>query len=288
MLLALFKTCRPIQWSKNLLVFAGAIFSLNIFYYDYFIRSLAAFVLFCMISSGSYIFNDLFDISTDRLHPQKSKRPIASGQISPVIAAVFAAVLVSGGSIGAFSLDREFGFLCLFYFIMIFAYSVKLKHVIILDSLIIALGFMIRAVAGTVIIDVDISKWLLVCTIFLSLFLALSKRFSELKMVNNNGNVTRRVLSEYSPDLLIQLISISASSAVIAYTLYTVDSATIEKFGTMRLVYTVPFVIYGIFRYMYLIHKTDMGESPELALLTDIPTLINILLYMASVFIILY
>jgi len=288
MITALIKSLRPEQWTKNLLLFAAPIFSLHLFQSEYFIRSTAAFGIFCMVSSGGYILNDLLDIDSDRKHPKKSRRPIASGQLKPSVAVAESAVLAFGGAALGFILDMDFGLICLIYLFMTLIYSVKLKNIVILDVLIIAMAFLIRAIAGTLIIDVEISKWLLVCTIFLSLFLALSKRLNELKALENRQVSTRNVLSEYSTGFLMQLISISAASSVIAYTLYTVDSGTVEKFGTMNLVYTIPFVIYGIFRYLYLIYKTDLGESPELVLLRDRPTLLNILLYFFAVLYILY
>jgi len=288
MVIALLKSLRPIQWNKNLLLFAGLIFSLNILNVDYVLLSISAFGIFCMITSSGYIFNDLFDLPADRRHPEKSKRPLAAGELNPVIAGIAAILLVVVGIYGAFRLNINFALICLLYYTMMFLYSLKLKHIVILDVLIIAAGFVIRAIAGTVVIDVILSKWLLVCTIFLALFLALCKRLNELNSSKESQNQTRKILTEYSPELLIQLISIAASSTVIAYTLYTVDDLTVEKFGTINLVYTVPFVIYGIFRYMYLIHKKNLGEYPELVLFTDKSTLINIILYLAAVFYILY
>jgi 4-hydroxybenzoate polyprenyltransferase len=283
-----FLMLRPSQWTKNVLVFSGLVFSLHAFQPHYLDISITAFGLFCVIASSGYIINDLFDLPVDSIHPRKSKRPIASGAVKPVTAGVFAGILCIVGIVCAFLLDREFGALCLFYFILMLFYSMKLKHIVILDVLIIATGFVVRVIAGTAVIDVEISKWLLVCTIFLSLFLALSKRLSELHTVNNGKEETRKILKEYNALLLTQLISISAASTLIAYTLYTVDDLTIQKFGTMNLVYTVPFVIYGIFRYMYLVYTKDLGENPELILLTDKPTLINILMYVGAVLYILY
>lgn len=288
MVVALLKSLRPIQWTKNLLLFAGLVFSLHILDIEYVLRSTAAFGIFCMITSSGYIFNDLFDLPADRQHPEKSKRPLAAGELNTVIAGIAAILLVVVGIYGAFRLNLNFALICLLYYTMMFLYSLKLKHIVILDVLIIAAGFVIRAIAGTVVIDVTLSKWLLVCTIFLALFLALCKRLNELNSSKESQNHTRKILTEYSPELLIQLISIAASSTVIAYTLYTVDDLTVEKFGTINLVYTVPFVIYGIFRYMYLIHKKNLGEYPELVLFTDKSTLINIILYLAAVFYILY
>ena len=288
MVIALIKSLRPIQWTKNLLLFAGVVFSLNILNFDYVLLSSAAFGIFCVIASGGYIINDLFDLPADRRHPEKSKRPMAAGELNPGIAGMYAGVLVVFGITAAFWLNRDFGLICLLYLTITLLYSWKLKNIVILDVLIIAAGFVIRAIAGTVVIDVVLSKWLLICTIFLALFLALGKRMNELSISKENQNRTRKILTEYSPNLLIQLISISASSTVIAYTLYTVDNLTVEKFGTVNLVYTVPFVIYGIFRYMYLIHKKNLGEYPEFVLFTDKSTLINIIFYLAVVFYILY
>ena len=286
MIIPLIKSTRPSQWTKNFLLFAGLIFSLNVFVLDYFLLSFSAFIIFCMLAGSSYIVNDLFDLENDRKHHKKLNRPLASGEISKISAGFFALILSSVGILWSFFILPDFGYICLLYFILSISYSAKLKNYIIIDVLIIATGFVIRTIAGTVVINVEISKWLLVCAIFFSLFLALSKRLSELN--SNSEKEIRKTLSEYSPILLIQLISISASSAVISYTLYTVDNITIEKFGTINLIYTVPFVIYGIFRYMYLVHNKNLGEYPELIFLKDRATLINVVLYVITVIYILY
>lgn len=286
MIIPLIKSTRPSQWTKNFLLFAGLIFSLNVFVLDYFLLSFSAFIIFCMLAGSSYIVNDLFDLENDRKHHKKLNRPLASGEISKISAGIFALILSSIGILWSFFILPDFGYICLLYFILSISYSAKLKNYIIIDVLIIATGFVIRTIAGTVVINVEISKWLLVCAIFFSLFLALSKRLSELN--SNSEKEIRKTLSEYSPILLIQLISISASSAVISYTLYTVDNITIEKFGTINLIYTVPFVIYGIFRYMYLVHNKNLGEYPELIFLKDRATLINVVLYVITVIYILY
>ncbi|MFC1553191.1 decaprenyl-phosphate phosphoribosyltransferase [candidate division KSB1 bacterium] len=282
------KILRPNQWTKNILLFAGLVFSKNFLILDYSLTSLFGFTIFCMLSSGGYIINDLLDLDFDRKHPKKSARPLAKGEIKPVSALIYALVLISAGLAAAFFKSNSFGLISLFYVILSLSYSIKLKHIVILDVLIISTGFVIRAIAGTIIINVEISNWLLVCTIFLSLFLALCKRLNELHRSVNGEGITRKNLKDYSPDLLFQLIGISASCALIGYTLYTVDSLTIEKFGTRNLIFTIPFVIYGIFRYLYLIRKTDLVESPELVLLKDRHTLINIFLYFITIIIIIY
>ncbi|MFC1563608.1 decaprenyl-phosphate phosphoribosyltransferase [candidate division KSB1 bacterium] len=288
MLFSILKLLRITHWTKNLLLFAGLVFSLNIFDPVYLSLSLSAFGIFCLISSSGYIINDLFDLTYDKNHTIKSRRPIAAGLIQPGIAGLVSFILAAAGFGWAFYLKINFAYLCLFYYIMTFLYSAKLKHVVILDVLIISAGFVIRAIAGAVIIDVQISKWLLICTIFLALFLALAKRLSELNACESGKNIPRKSLEKYDTNLLTQLISISSSCALIGYTLYTVDDLTISKFETIKLVYTLPFVIYGIFRYLYLIHRKNLGEYPEKVLLTDIPLLINVLLYGITVVYILY
>ena len=269
---------RPRQWTKNALIFAALIFSQHLFQLDYFLKSLAGFFLFCLVSGSIYIFNDLLDIENDKTHPTKKERPITAGRISRVQAISISILGSVSGIIIAFFLNLGFGILTVGYLILQLLYTIGLKKIVLIDVFVIAIGFVIRAVAGALIIEVEISPWLLICTLLLSLFLALSKRRHELGLVEEGVN-SRSVLDSYSHDLLDQMINIVGAGTVISYALYTMADATITKFGTDKLIYTLPFVLFGIFRYLYIVHKKNEGGSPEKVLLTDIPLIVNILLY---------
>jgi 4-hydroxybenzoate polyprenyltransferase len=282
------KSMRPYQWTKNLFVFAPLIFSQNILNVPYLFKTVLAFALFCLLSGAVYIWNDLRDIEEDKLHPVKSQRPLASGRLgkTPATAAFVFFSLVGLGC--AFLLNLTFFILALAYLLLQIFYSAWLKHVVILDVLLIAAGFLLRVSAGGVVIMVDISEWLLICTFLLALFIALSKRRHELVLLEEDASSHRPILQEYSPYLLDQMISVVTASTVVAYCLYTISEETVAKFGSSRLIYTVPFVLYGIFRYLYLIHKKGEGGSPEFLILKDKPFLAGILLWIASAVIILY
>lgn len=282
------KSLRPHQWTKNFFVFAPLIFSENIFNFPLILKSVLAFALFCMLSGAIYIWNDLRDIDEDKLHPLKSQRPLASGRLEKtpaVVAFVFLCVL---GLSLSFVLNLNFFLLALGYVLLQLAYSGWLKHVVILDVLLVAAGFLIRVIAGGVAIEVDISAWLLICTFLLALFIALSKRRHELIFLEKEASSHRPILKEYSPYLLDQMISVVTASTVIAYCLYTISEETIAKFGSSNLIFTVPFVLYGIFRYLYLIHQKCEGGSPESLLIKDKPFFFGILLWIVSAILILY
>jgi 4-hydroxybenzoate polyprenyltransferase len=279
----IFKTMRPRQWTKNLLVFAALIFSRNLFNLALTRDVACAFIIFCLLSGSVYILNDLIDLQADRAHPKKSTRPLASGMLRPRAAAAAGVVMVIVSLAAAFRLNTVFAFTALGYFILQIAYSLLLKHVVIIDVLAVAVGFVLRAIAGAEVIGVPISSWLLICTILLALFLSLGKRRHELLLLENNAVHHRKILYEYSPGLLDQMISVVTASTVVAYALYTMSADTIAKFHTDNLKYTIPFVLYGIFRYLYLIHQRSEGGSPERILFDDKPLLINIVLYLAAV-----
>ncbi len=276
---ALVRAMRPKQWTKNLIVFAGLIFAHELFDPVSLAETLTAFFLFCLLSSSIYIVNDIKDVERDRQHPLKSKRPIAAGELSIPAAWLSATVLTLFVLISSFVLDPGFGLVALMYFALLFAYSYWLKHLVILDVLTIAIGFVLRAVAGAEVIDVEFSAWLLLCTILLALFLGLSKRRHELSLLGENAQSHRKILAEYSPHLLDQMIGVVTASTLMAYALYTMDDGTIEKFGTSYMILTIPFVIYGIFRYLYLVHQKDKGGSPATILTSDKPILIAIVLW---------
>ncbi len=285
---ALFVSFRPKQWFKNLLVFAGLVFSRNLFDPTNFLRSLGGFVAFCLLSSAVYLINDLADVENDRLHPLKRFRPIASGRLRPGAARVSAAVTAVLALVGAFALDWRFGVIGLAYFLMQLAYSFKLKHLVVLDVMTVAAGFALRAVAGTFLVHVTISSWLFVCSILFALFIALAKRRHELVFLEDGGTTHRAVLENYSETLLDQMMAVATSSAVIAYCLYTIAPETVAKFGTHNLILTVPFVLYGTYRYLYLVYRREMGGAPERVLFTDVPLLVDVLLWMGSVVAVLY
>ncbi|MCP4398569.1 MAG: decaprenyl-phosphate phosphoribosyltransferase [bacterium] len=276
---ALVRAMRPNQWTKNLILFAGLIFAHELFDPVSLTETLTAFFLFCLLSSSIYIVNDIKDVERDRQHPLKSKRPIAAGELSIPAAWLSATVLTLFVLISSFVLDPGFGLVALMYFALLFAYSYWLKHLVILDVLTIAIGFVLRAVAGAEVIDVEFSAWLLLCTILLALFLGLSKRRHELSLLGENAQSHRKILAEYSPHLLDQMIGVVTASTLMAYALYTMDDGTIEKFGTSYMILTIPFVIYGIFRYLYLVHQKDKGGSPATILTSDKPILIAIVLW---------
>jgi 4-hydroxybenzoate polyprenyltransferase len=288
MIVPLIQSLRPKQWTKNLPLFAGLVFSVHFFETAFLFRAAAGFVLFCLLSSAEYLINDLMDLEKDRAHPVKSKRPLASGKVSIPLVIVTALILFSGGLYASFLLETGFGWIALSYSLMILAYSLFLKRVVILDVIIVALGFVLRAIAGAVVIGVSISSWLLVCAVFLALFLTLSKRRHELVLLGGDATAHRKNLGEYTPYLLDQMVAVVTASTVMAYALYTTASETVEKFGTRNLIFTLPFVLYGIFRYLYLVHQKNLGGSPELILLKDRPMQLNILLYIFMVGFILY
>jgi 4-hydroxybenzoate polyprenyltransferase len=287
-LVELIKSIRPQQWLKNFFIFAPLIFSENVFNRSMLLQSLLAFAVFCLLSGALYILNDIKDIEEDRLHPIKSKRPLAAGELKKRQAIAAFVILSFISLLFASLVNEEFLWICLVYYFLQIAYSFALKHVVILDVFIVASGFFLRVIAGAVAIKVQISPWLLICTTLLALFLALSKRRHEILLLDEEAINHRPILKEYSPYLLDQMISVVTASTVIAYCLYTISGETIEKFGTNKLILTVPFVLYGIFRYLYLIHQKAEGGTPETLILKDRPLLLDILLWVVSAALIIY
>ena len=279
---------RADQWTKNLIVFAGLIFGQQLGNGRAVAIAAAAFGVFCALSSAMYLVNDLVDRPEDRRHPTKSHRPIASGALPPTIAWCASLALGVGGLSAAFWLRPAFGLVSLGFVALLTAYSVVLKHVVIVDVLTIAAGFVLRAVAGAVVIGVPISQWLLVCTVLLALFLGFSKRRQELRLLGPEASRHRRILEEYTPQLLDQLISIAAAATLVSYAFYTMEPATVEKFGTSRLTLTLPFPVYGVFRYLYLVYTRDGGGSPSETLLWDRPLLTCVALWVAAIVLIVY
>jgi len=281
-------TLRPQQWVKNLLLFAGLIFSQNFYNLNPLLKSLAAFGLFCLLSSSIYVINDIMDIESDRKHPLKSNRPIAKGEIK-ISTAFFLFILLALVSFGFSTLlSLPFALMALSYFALNLVYTQYLKHVVIIDVMCIAFGFVIRAVAGAVVIGVEISAWLVVCTILLALFLGFGKRRHELLLLDTQASGHRKILTEYSPYFLDQMISVVTASTVVAYAFYTLSPEVETKLGTKHMDLTIPFVLYGVFRYLYLIHQKEGGGSPTKMLLTDTPLLVNIILWFLAVMLIIY
>jgi len=279
---------RPFQWVKNFLIFAGLIFSQNFFSPAFFFKSFFAFLLFCGISSSVYILNDILDLKQDKLHPIKSKRPLASGELSVSFALSFSVLLGIICVVLSFLLQINFGLIVVVYFLLNLFYSLYLKQLVILDVMCVAAGFVLRALAGAVVIEVVISSWLVVCTILLALFLGFSKRRHELILLENDAVEHRKILAEYSPYFLDQMIAVVTASTVVAYAFYTLSPEVMEKLGTRYMDLTIPFVLYGIFRYLYLIHQKKEGGRPTRMLLSDKPILINVVLWLIAVFLILY
>ena len=288
LLSGLLASLRPSQWTKNLIIFAGVLFGQRLTDVSAVLAAAGAFVIFCLLSGVVYLINDVMDREADRRHPIKKARPIASGAL-PVPAALTAAGLIAAGAlVSALALRPEFGLVALLYVVLLGLYSWRLKHVVIIDVLTIAVGFVLRAVAGAVVIPVAVSVWLYLLTILLALFLALAKRRHELVLLADGATGHRRILQEYSPYLLDQMISVVTASTLVAYAIYTVSPETTAKFQTHWLGLTLPFPLYGIFRYLYLVHQKDGGGSPSDMLLTDRPLLICVALWAAVVALIIY
>jgi 4-hydroxybenzoate polyprenyltransferase len=279
---------RPEQWTKNLLVLAGVVFGGRLLEPPVVAIALEAFAIFCALSGAVYLFNDVADREADRNHPLKRERPIASGQLSTTSAVTAGLVLGVAGMATAFSIGTQFAIVAAAYLAVQILYSFGLKHVVIVDVLMIAAGFVLRAIAGAVAVDVPIGHWLLVCTTLLALFLALSKRRHELTLLAERATDHRRILEEYSPYLLDQMIGVVTSSTLIAYTVYATSFDTAVRLGTAKLGLTIPFVLYGIFRYLYLVHQKRGGGSPATMLLTDRPLLGCVALWAASVIVLMY
>ena len=274
---------RPQQWVKNIVLFAGLIFSQNFFDSRRSAVVLAAAVVFCLASSALYLLNDILDIEADRKHPQKKNRPLASGRIKPIAAHVLSYTLMLWAFIAAYILNRNFGIILTVYLILEFSYSAYLKNVVILDIFCISAGFLLRVVAGAVVIDVPISNWLLICTIFLSLFLALGKRRGEMVLLEGRAADHRPVLAHYSLPFIDQMMTVVTASTILSYVLYALSPQTTAKFHTRNLQYSIIFVVYGIFRYLYLVFQKKEGGAPEKVLFSDKPLLFDLLLYMAAV-----
>ncbi|PRA05819.1 MULTISPECIES: decaprenyl-phosphate phosphoribosyltransferase [unclassified Paenibacillus] len=274
----LFRLLRPKQWTKNLLLFAALLFSFEEIRTETILATLLGFILFSLVAGCVYILNDFVDRDRDRQHPVKKYRPMASGQVNPSHALLFGIILLILSVGTAFMMNPLFGVLCIVYFLLNVSYSFVLKHLVILDMMTIAAGFVLRAIAGGVLIHVPFTPWFLICTMLLSLFLAIGKRRNELTLLEGNTGSHRKVLDNYSITLLDQFNTIVTTATIISYSLFTFTSDR-----TIHLMWTIPLVIYGMFRYLYLIHMKNKGGSPDRVLFEDKPILITVILYVISV-----
>ncbi len=291
-LTALVRAMRPRQWIKNLLVFAGFVYTLNDQWrflspemWTTLARSAAAFVLFCLVASSVYLLNDVRDRPQDRLHPTKKNRPIAAGRLSVRLALGVAFVLIPLCLVAAYRLSPPFGAVLSGYIAMQLAYVLLLKEIVLLDVFVLAIGFVMRAISGAAVIGAEISPWLYTVTLLGSLFLGLCKRRSELLLLENNAGDHRKILRLYTPALLDSMISIAASATIMAYSLYTFTSPKLPRNNLMML--TIPFVIFGFFRYLFVVHSRNAGGAPEEVFLRDRPLIVTIFLWIASTAIIL-
>ncbi|HEX7076891.1 MAG TPA: decaprenyl-phosphate phosphoribosyltransferase [Candidatus Eisenbacteria bacterium] len=289
------RSMRIYQWTKNLVLFAGLVFTLKVLDPAFAIPTIAGFLVFSLAVSGVYLWNDVIDVERDRLHPQKRERPVASGRLPAPTAALAGAILLAAGLGGCFALGPRFGIAAVAYVALTLAYSAFVKNVVLLDVVFIAAGFVIRAAAGVQLLRdragsaaaIELSPWLLVCAFFLALFLAIGKRRHELSVLEAEAARHRAALGNYTMRLLDQLVAVVTGATVIAYAVYTIAPETLAKFHGRPLYLTIPFVLYGIFRYLYLMYAEEKGGNPSEHLLTDRATLINVLLWCAAVLVIL-
>lgn len=285
-MMPLLRSLRPVHWVKNLVVFAGLIFARHFDQMEDILRAVGVFAVFCALASAIYLFNDIRDRESDRSHPQKKHRPIAAGELSVGAAAAASAFLFAAGLTAAYLLGLPVFITVAIYVLLNLAYSMGLKRIALVDVMIVALGFVLRAVAGAEVIDVEISPWLVVCTLLLALFLGFGKRRWELVALGGDATSHRAALAGYTTVLLDQLIAVTTASTVVAYALYTLAPDTQAKFGTDQLIWTLPFVLFGVFRYLWLIHGAQQGGNPTSALLSDWPIVATAVLWLGAVIVI--
>lgn len=277
-IMALLKAMRPRQWAKNVFVFAALVFDGQLLQVDPLVRTTLGFLLLCAISSSVYLFNDIADIEADRQHPTKRNRPIAAGLLPVSVARLVGLILAAVAIVAGYSLQREFGLIVILYFLSNLLYSLWLKHTPIIDVLLVASGFVLRVGAGVTLIEVSrFSPWLYVCTTLLALIIGFGKRRAELILLQEQANTHRRVLDGYTIGLLDQLIVVVSASTIMAYSLYTFSAENLPANHTMM--FTIPFVLYGIFRYLHLIHVKNAGGAPDELFLTDPPLLVTLLMW---------
>lgn len=287
MIRGLIKTMRPSQWLKNGLVFAALFFDRQVIEVESLVRTTAAFILLCMMSSAVYIMNDLVDIENDRQHPRKRTRPLAAGDLNPTVAIIAALLLATVGLAAGFVLSQSLGWILSAYLILQVSYTFYFKNVVLLDVLFVSAGFILRVAAGVAVIEVErFSPWLYVCTGLLALLIALGRRRHEITLLGEEAGNHRVILNEYNLDLIDRLIGIVAAAALVAYSLYTFMSEGLPPNNLMML--TIPFVLYGIFRYLYLIHVRHEGGAPEEIFIRDRPMQLALLLWAIVVYLVLY
>lgn len=296
MISAIIREFRPSHWIKNTVVFAAFFFALGdpvqasriTPYGAALLKTALAAALFCLVSSGIYVMNDLLDYRLDREHPWKKFRPVASGEISRPVAAFMSAALLAGGLLGAWGLCRQFAYVVAAYIVLQFCYSLFLKRMALVDVMVIASGFVLRALAGAVVIAVTISPWLVLCTFLLALFLGFCKRKHEKVLMNGSMVENRPSLNDYDEKLLDVIIAIVSAATVVCYALYTLSPDTRAKFGSYYLGFSIPFVIFGLFRYLDLVYRHDKGSKPERILLTDVPILADTALFIGVVLLVVF
>jgi len=288
MLYSYFRLLRPHHWVKNGFVLAPLIFADLLLDVPSLVLELSAFTVFCLVSSAAYAINDIFDREQDRKHPTKKDRPVASGEVSVTAAAAVGTALMAVGIFSSMAIGRAFLAWVVFYIILQLAYNAALKNIVILDILTIAMGFVIRAVAGSVAIDVVISPWLILCSLLIALFLGFAKRRQEIVLMGTEAADHRTILGEYSVPFLDQLIGIVTAATIVCYAIYTLTPEVTERLGSKYLILTLPFVLYGIFRYLYLVHMHEKGGSPTRDLLSDAPLLLSILLWTVTSVVLIY
>lgn len=284
---------RPRQWIKNIVVLAGVVFAGLLPEPQFALRALGALAVFCLLSSGIYVFNDLMDVEKDRRHPEKRNRPLAAGTVRRGAAVGLFLFFGASGLAGAYALGPRFGTTAASFVVLNLLYTLWLKRRVMIDVMVIAIGFMIRAIGGVEVLrdqdpTVALSAWLLLCTFFLALVMGFGKRRSELDLLDDSAKEHRVALGEYTIPLLDSIIPMVSIAAVLAYSIYTIWPATIAKFGTDKLVYTVPFVVYGFFRYLFLVRERGLGGNPSEILFRDGALLFSVVAWMAAIVAILY
>jgi len=287
---SIIRSMRPEQWTKNLIVFAGLFFGKSITSFNTFLELSQIFAIFCVVSSGSYIINDITDRKEDRHHPDKSKRPIAGGGLDIATASAVALGLILAGMIWAYCISISLFALIAVFLILHLLYDFFLKHISLIDVFVISSAFILRLLGGVITSNIgcNISGWILLCTFLLSIFLALCKRRAEIVILSEASIRHRKSLEGYSVPFLDQLITVAAACTILSYSLYVLSAETIAKHRTTKLIFTIPFVIYGVFRYLYLVHMKEGGSNPERLLLKDAPLFIDIILYGMMVYAIIY
>lgn len=288
MLFDLIKLIRPAQWLKNGIIVLALVFAGELTNITKIEISIIAIIIFCLLSSSVYTFNDLIDKKRDRQHPLKKSRPIASGRIKTGLALSLIILFAGGGLVGAWFVNLHFFYTALVFLGLNTLYTLWMKNVVILDVMAIALSFVIRAYAGAFAIEVPASTWMLINTLLLAMFLGLGKRRHELMLLEKGANTHRKTLSMYSAQLLDQFIAVITASIIVIYMLYSFSTEVMTKLGTTKLFITIPFVVYGVFRYLYLIYREDLGGSPTLVFVSDKPILITVFLWLIASSIILY